>query len=353
MGALAFMAVCAAALAWQGPVVHVIVVDDLDCAAYAREVRGVLEGTTGASLVVLEVRSDRSRTDLSWEVAQGVLACASPVAVFLGDGMVHAEMLGVGIVGTTCHVRTGARLASSGSLRGMAPEGTDWESVEREFSGVVWVRLRERGVDQRLAGALTGVGEACWLVREGGAARVEWERPVRGEERRELVSGSGEVSMVSRDAVELGLCAGEVRGVGEVIAHHGLRGVSVRKREVRSGLGEARARVLSVLERSAVEAEEIERLLQRPRSSEAVVSPAKRRERVGRALELSRSGLERLGEAEALVVEYPEVMASPAPNQTVVGESRAAREGAWRRVFQSRRDRLEALRVRAEEEAAR
>ncbi len=159
--------------------------------------------------------------------------------------------------------------------------------------------------------------------------------------------------MVSRDAVELGLCAGEVRGVGEVIAHHGLRGVSVRKREVRSGLGEARARVLSVLERSAVEAEEIERLLQRPRSSEAVVSPAKRRERVGRALELSRSGLERLGEAEALVVEYPEVMASPAPNQTVVGESRAAREGAWRRVFQSRRDRLEALRVRAEEEAAR
>lgn len=346
----AIAALALAARIAQAQVAHLIARDDLECAAYGKEIVAAIESAQAAPLVILELRADRSRTDIAWTIAQGVRSSKAPVAVLLGDERAHAEALAIALLGASASVRPDTRIGSAGALRALAPEDTDWERIEREFAGELWLRLRDTPAGERFAAALLRPADRAWIVRGDGGTTIAWEPPAPGADAAPIVSESGEFDLGAKDAASLDLCDIRARGLAEILTRHGVPSMSIRKRELRSGLAEARREVVAALDRAAVDAGEADRLLDPPRSGAPAIAPSRRQENIRRAMALTAESIDRIASAEGWIEQYPEVLRTPAPGQTTVG---AAPEGAWRRLFQDRRDELEELRLRAEQEIRR
>lgn len=328
-------------------------------------------------LLVLEIGANRWRTD----VVDGLIRAASsaglgaasgaskPITwiVWLNDpadGRVGTGAAALAAVADRCYLGVKTEIAHepADDARDLAPASLagNWEQVEQDLQGVIWARLNARAGDLLLASALPFPRQPLWVVnapagsaspmrivsedpaRRGQVAIAAMVEPVTGVE-----TGGMKLRLDATAAVGIGLAAGQAKDVGQIItARHVLPRPLVR-RELRSGLADARARLTREIgaidaarEQSDKSLDEAERL----RGNDAVRQKA----RTGvQAASVIDDAMKRLLEVEALTAEYPELLRSAPPGQTPVGMTESRLTLAWAAAFQSRRQALADLRNRA------
>jgi len=342
---------CSAAAHGQG-VRHVRVEGEIDCARFAGEIgRALVEADArGPSLVLLELNGNSARLDLVREIAATLRSLEAPVAVWLvddEDGKVGVGQLVLGLQVGGVFVAPGTRAVNGADLGGLAPAGTDWEQVGRELAAPIWLRLHEG--NEALAPLARGLvfGEATRVVRgtRGGVASMDARDWVDGDGLI-VVDDGGRVELGSDVLVELGLArvAARAHEIARDVA--GVRGVG-RAEVLRSGLAgahEASARAVGGLDEllGKIEAAlEVDADGRSRRSAELAA--------IRRARPLVRTAIEAIGDLEARLRDYPEVLALPLDVGVTASEAGAAANArAWAKALEDIHERFGQLRAQYE-----
>ena len=310
-----------------GRVCHIRVEGDLDCAAVARDIGAELfrAGTEKAGLVLLELEAARSRPDVVWDAAKAVRECPVPVVVYLRnapDSRVGPGAALLGMMATELFVapRTAVRQAPADDLRWMAPPDTNWERVERELSGAVWVQAEKRGADPALASALVSPTKGTWCTpgEEGKPWRVTTTEPAKGPglqgEQIVFAGGQGwERTEIGFDTLKrLGIAKTGPTNASQVLAALGKGAVTRSTRTVKSGLPAARRGIEEALDEARAAAHRTTEMLDikkraKGRSITVVDYHTAGREALS---ELDRARA-LVDECERVISEYPEVLRQP------------------------------------------
>lgn len=313
----------------EGRVWQVRIEGDLDCMKMARDVTAELARARNekAGLVVLDVDAARSRPDVVWEMGKAVREGGVPAAVFLHngpDGRVGAGALELGVLAGAAWVgpRTVVRQAPADDLRWMAPAEVSWERVERELSGALWVRLKEKEADPGLASVLVAPSKGCWCVR--GAEDRHWtlvaSEPAKGPQAEQVVFAGAEGYLrleIGAEALEgLGV-ARAAPNASQVIAAGGKTGATRVTRTIKNGLSGARGDVGRLLDEARASAHRATDLLDvKTRTKKRVASAADYHAAGREALAELEQARARVDETERVIAEYPEVLRQPPVSKT-------------------------------------
>lgn len=393
LGALAALVVCSAAAPCvaAGPptdgspphpapkaskVWHIHIKGDLDSMRLVRDFSAELakaeEG--GAGMLMLELDGNRWRADVVWGIVQAARGLGVPTAAWLNDpkdGRVGTGEAIVGILaaakGGECRVapKLEISLEPGDDLRSQAPDGTDWERVDRELSGAAWTAMKERGADTELGPALLAPGSAgsVWAIEgDGGPMRLTTTRPtgeVAAKAQRVVMvmpgasgteaSAGAKIEISAELAERLRLVRGVARGPVELLSQNGNAALPRVTKEIQSGLAAARKQVeqdAAKIDRAMEQADHAMHDLPRPSEPDYLVRKRKSGKDAIPLLEDAQAVLE---QTEKVVVDYPELLKATAPGKTPVGEDPKLVRLTWRTSFQQRRDDLAKLLAKARE----
>lgn len=283
---------------------HLVVPDDLDSTDQADRLVAELAAAEESRprLLLLELAGDSGRWDLVARVAQQVSGMTLPVTVFLDDPrdrrvgvaqLVIALASRGGVIGEGTHVRS--------SLAWVHPD-----------EGGRWRLSRERPGPESAGRAIQVVfleDRDTWVFRASPRLLADLSLPI-------------ESARSSRD----------------LRRRLGVLGLSTRRVELASGLGEARARAERVLADADRLIEDLRARLSLPADHSVAADTIRRR---GRSIVSdAQAALDALTEVEDSLRRFPELLREPAPGQTVVAGSPSSYAAGWRRALQSRQDRL-------------
>lgn len=378
-------AIAAAAVAWAGPpdsgpesqprickVLHLHIRGDLDSLRLARDFAAIIaEGRAdGVEVLLLEFSGDRWRADVVHAMAKALRDGQSPggapargsgrVLVMLDDETDRRVGLGqasIALLADACTMTPRTALAFGGGddLRPTASPETDWERVDRELQGLIYLAARDRQADVMLSTLLPRPSGPLWAVPASDAAlpwRLMQSRPDAAASMPIVPPApegqSPDVRLDCATAARLGIVTCEAKDAGQFLAAQNLRARPIIRKELASGLESARVRITRLCGQldDALRAIDID-LSQagRLRGQDA----ARRKREAGARGSASIAEAERqLLDAEATMTDYPELLAGLPPGRTPVGQEPDKHPMLWRWRFQDFRDEITRLRAEAE-----
>jgi len=338
---------------------------DLDSRRLARRVRDALDAASSSDHIVLRLDADRWRLDVVWMIALAMRDSPAPVSVFLDDprdARVGLGALLLAVIANRSMVSPGTRVASGPdeNLRRLAPEETDWDRIEREMSGLMWVALENRGLRPEIGDLLIRGAASLWVVDRGAGAGpiVSLEPPPERDARRIVDAapdGAVRVEVSGALCRRLGLVDHRAGSVREALLAEGVARPRLEKTVLTSELAESRRRVFDLLAGSDRLIHRTERVFERVRRppDDRVVPRSAYHEAARAANRLIARARRALAEAEHLFEEHPELVHLPAPEGTSVGRTRRGNASDWRWTFINRKRDLDRLADRAREYEAR
>lgn len=338
---------------------HVVVHGDLDTAEMAREVAGHLRGADGAraALVVLQFEASDARLDVAWAIAEAMEQAALPVDVVVDAGnVVGPGVLLIGLVADGFWTGKGSRIEGGwdAALKRLAPDETDWASIERAATGTLWTVLRDSGSPPDLAGCVVSpTGEAWLRVRpDDSGFDLSLSRPTEAAGWEQIVTteplGPSNLTIASDTLVECGL-AKPYRSMGDILAHREI--VATRERfEVTSRLADARREVMAFLDEATETASSVNAALDRAEEEARTRHPDGVLRKAGRHGLTVIERVDRMSErVEIVLARTPEVLRTEppgtAPASTVPVEKRSA---AWAKAISDARGKIQTVRERAQ-----
>lgn len=353
-------------------VLHLHVRGDLDSMKLAREFaeRVAAASEEGVEVLLLELSGDRWRADTVHAMARalrpgsagapGTRRAGLRILALLNDEADRRVGFGqaaLALLADQCAVspRTRVVFESSTDLRDAAPPETDWEMVDRELQGALYLSARDRQADVLLAALLPRPTGPLWAV-PGSAADAPWRLKTSAvdDARRVLLVPASEPDRPARVELDaamlrrLGIVNLEGADVGQMLAAAGLRARPILRADLVSGLSQARGKIEQVIRQldeclSLVDAD-----LGRAAKLRGQDATKRKREAGEGALRLVMEAERRLLDAEGVMTDYPELLAGLPPGRTPVGQEAEKHPMLWRWLFQDRRDEITSLRAQAE-----
>lgn len=346
-----------------GPVVRVVAADDLDVMGQCDALEAILHDAreAGASLVVLELRGNAGRLDVTNCLAGVLRRAGVPLAAYLSggdDAKVGPPQLALALLAGRVVVAPNVRVegAARGPADDLAPADTPWGVLAEELRGRLEPALELRAQPADLAGALTGACDGLRLVREGDAARIrvipDAQAPganprAPGESLTSRVGGACALA-ISRQALDqAGLATARAATWREVVSALELGRLKVVEHALPAGAGPSRAEALDL-------AAHAKRALARAKSTLALPDPATNSLAPGRYRDAARRAEADLAEADraldalaALFERVPEVLRTP--GEDGLRRDRVSQhEAAWRRTLRDARSEAASLRAKAD-----
>lgn len=343
---------------------------DLDSMKLARDFADRLAAAIddGTEVLLLELSGDRWRADAVHAIAKSMRPSSGAssgrrsgirVLAWLhddADRRIGFGQAALALLADECAISPRTRLVfeSATDLRYSAPPDTDWETVDRELSGLLYLAAKDRAADTMLAAALPRPAGPLWAVpRTAGTPWAITSNP--GDDSRKLLiipaSEGDRPPRIEWDAAmmrRLGIATTEAGDAGQLLAAAGLRARPMVRAEISSGLGEARGKIEQLIRRL----DECLVLVGNDLSNAAKLrgqdATRRKREAGEAALKLINEAERRLLEAETVMTDYPDLLAGLPPGRTPVGQDPTKHAVLWRFLFQDRRDDIAALRARAE-----
>lgn len=347
----------------SGPVVRIVAADDLDVLGQCDALEAILHDAreSNASLVVLELRGNAGRIDVTNCLAGVLRRAGVPLAAYLSggdDGKVGPSQLALALLAGRVVVAPNLRVegAARGPADDVAPADTPWGVLAEELRGRLEPALELRAQPADLARALTGACDGLRLVREGDTARIriisDADAPsadarASGESLTARANGVCTLS-IPRAALEAaGLT--HARGVTwrEVVIALELGRQKVVEQRLPAGAGHARDEALALvaLARTA---------LARAKGALALPDPATNSVAAGRYRDAARRAEADLAEVDraldalaALFERVPEVLRTPGEDG-LRRERVSQHEAAWRRILRDARSDAVSLRAKAD-----
>lgn len=353
-------------------VLHLHVRGDLDSMKLAREFaeRVAAAHEEGVEVLLLELSGDRWRADAVHAMARALRPSSAGGAAAHRAGLRTMVLLhddadrrvgfgqaALALLADQCAVSPKTRVVfeASTDLRDAAPPETDWEMVDRELQGALYLSARDRQADVLLAALLPRPTGPLWAV-PGSAADAPWRLSTNAVEdtRRVLVAPGNEPELPARVELDrvmlrrLGIANLEGADVGQMLAAAGLRARPILRAELASGLAQARGKIEQVIRQldeclSLVDAD-----IGRANKLRGQDAAKRKREAGEGALRLIIEAERRLLDAEGVMTDYPELLAGLPPGRTPVGQEAEKHPMLWRWLFQDRRDQITSLRAQAE-----
>lgn len=335
------------------PTFHVRVEGDLDSSRLATEFADTLAGAGSLEAIVLEVGANAWRADVLWRMVDAVRASGAPLIVFLHDP--HDHRVGMGALtlalladASVLGPGTSLRVEESDDASPLTPAGTDAERITRELGGMLWVALRRRGMDPSLSDSLLRGRSSLWIVPDSSGLPRLASEPATPDSPRVielLPSGGTRGGLDAAKMLSLALVDGEAQDARRALVMLGRSATFIRKVTLRNALSEHREGVLAALDRvDGLLADQTRAFdeVRRP-SDDRVVPASAYRRAAGESAERLREIARVLRDAERVLDEHPELLATPAPAGTPVGRTPERNVSDWRGVFLDRRRDLERL----------
>jgi hypothetical protein len=249
-----------------GRIAHIRVIGDLDHARVGKDIVGALARARRekTALIILELESQRSRPDVVWEVGRATGESETPVVAYLHEGpggRVGAGALEIGLLAKDLYLqpRTDVREDGEDDLRWSAPADVNWERVERELRGALWVALKEHGADQVVGTLLVARRPSAWCTPADAPEhwKIAVSEPAQGSgvRARQIVLGAdagtgagGRIELPADVLVGLGVAKGSAASVSQVIAACGKGPATRSTTTITSDLPGARRRLDGALE---------------------------------------------------------------------------------------------------------
>ncbi len=331
---------------------HLRLSGDLDCTkladAFGEELRRAV--AAGAELVVLEMDGNAWRPDVARAMSRRLAESPVRTMAWLTDSRDKCVGLGQLVLALTCgdaFIAAGTRIVHTPSddLRRLAPEDTEWDAIAADLISPIATRVESAGGDPRLGALLLAPEQSVWFVpSDGGAGVIEIEPPSGNQATRFVLAnaaGAERIEITPALAISLRLVRGSSPTIAQALKGLGVRPSGSRGRaNIESGLAEAGRRLEASMSDLRVALERIEETLRVTATKLDRRPLASDHRRAGaHALDQIESAERLLGAAEALTVDYPELLRDEAPTPA------ARRE----RVLSGFRRTLEDHRARAEE----
>ncbi|MBC7773771.1 MAG: hypothetical protein H7210_14860 [Pyrinomonadaceae bacterium] len=348
---------------------HIKVQGDLDNMLLARQLaeelrhaqRRIEAAEHGESevkgLIVIELDSHRWRADVVSRIVDCVTDCPVQVIAFLSDARnvrVGAGAMAIGLACSSMYIdpRTSLCGSPADDAMSLAPKGTDAAKCRLQLLQKLRPLVSRRSSDPLVVEAMMEPRSSLWLAPgDGGKRRLTPTKPgdpVAGCVQVVEVdpAGAGLRNHLSASVlVELGIGKGVAENVGRVLAAENLIAYPIVKSQVSNSLSEAVSRVGKAMESVQVELDAAEAALKKPPAREA-----KTESEVSRQTRAARQARERLiqarrsiGEIDAQLLEFPELLQTPLPGQNEAAMTSDKRESQWRIQLQRRRDRYEKI----------
>lgn len=348
---------------------HIELNGDLDSARMARDLDAELARARekGAEMILLEVDGRTARPDVLRDIGRVLLAEPRlPLLVYLNpDG----QPIGLGQAWLALLADSGCAFADPSArfeLRAgddcanLAPADLEPASVDEDLRTLAAASLARRGGPILLTTLCPRPTLPLWTVSTGegdGGLKIVTEEPSASEVGRPLASpdprqtGAYRANFTCDVARRIGLIHAAARGPGDALAQ---RHVNVWKTD--------RVRIVSGLVETRRSAERAFKSIDADRAAAKAALDATRdklRSKNPTLIEQARSiACQQLSmldlldtqieRAEALTIDYPELLRSPPPGTTTLPAKAAATAADWRDAFQSRRTAVASLRSRAQ-----
>lgn len=328
---------------------------DLDSDRLVTLFGGELDRAKDANLIILELDGNASRTDIIAKLGTRMKASRVPISILLKDPVDKKVGLGqllLGVYAKSTFIDPATQVESgTPNLRWLAPPDTSWESIEREISGALWTRLRDRSADLALAQVLLGSKQDWWAV-PGGPGH-EWRlaaaAPAGGQEGpqpRQIIWGSpdglGRITLDTEGAVGLRLCTDRAQNLIPILAHAGLAARSARtNRTVSSGLPEATSAITRTVDDCKVAVRKIAATLALKGTPTRPASNDDYHQAGTTAFAQISRALQELDKADGMLADYPELERRPV---TQTGKNHT---GPWRTTIDGLRKEIDKHRTTA------
>jgi hypothetical protein len=355
-------------------VLHLHVRGDLDSMRLAHDFAEALSSgrADGVEVVVLELSGNRWRADVVHAMAKAMTAGTSPgapagagakghrVLALLddeSDRRVGFGQAALALLADACAMtpRTVMRFEGPDDLRATASPETDWERVDRELQGLVYLSAKDRQADVLLNAVLPRPSGPLWAI-PGADASTPWRISTNHPADSSAVlivpaAAEGRTPSVSFDyttASRLGVINCQAKDCGQLLASQGLRARPILRKELVSGLDEARAQINRLIRQMDDAVRLIDIDLEQSAKLRGQDASKRKREAGARAMNSIVEAGRHLIDAEAVMTQYPELLAALPPGRTPVGQDPEKHPLLWRYRFQDFRDEISRLQGEAE-----
>ncbi len=353
-------------------VLHLHVRGDLDCLRLARDFADTLAAARddGVEVLLLELSGNRWRADVIHAMAAAIKdpgsgggqgrAAPRRLLALLDDEIDHRVGFGqasLAMLADACAVspRTMLVFEPADDLRATAPPDTDWERVDRELQGLVYLAARDRRADALLNAVLPRPSGPVWAAPAADVA-LPWRLAPNQPEHPAAAlivppETEGRATCVKFDsatAERLGIATCQAKDAGLMLALQGLRARPIIRKELVSGLNESRAKLNRLIGQLDDGLRAVDIDLAQAAKLRGLDAPRQKREAGERSRRAVADAEKRVIEAETLMVDYPELLASLPPGRTPVGQDPAKHPMLWRWRFQDIRKEIDRLLASAE-----
>jgi len=240
-------------------------------------------------------------------------------------------------------------------LRATAGPETDWERVDRELQGLLYLAAKDRQADVLLSSLLPRPSGPLWAAPAADASlpwRLAHNRPAHASAALVVPEGGEDgavnVRIDGAMAARLGIVTCQTKDAGQLLASQGMRARPIIRKELVSGLNEARGKVIRLVEQLDEGLRTVDIDVAQAAKLRGQEAPKQKRETGERAKRLIVEAERRLLDAEAVMTEYPELLSALPPGRTPVGQDPEKHPMLWRWRFQDLRNDVDRLRASAE-----
>ncbi len=352
-------------------VLHLHVRGDLDCLRLAREFGEAISAASGdgTEVLLLEFSGDRWRADVVHAMAKAMRDPGTPAAagravsrrvlVLLDDeaGRVGFGQTSLALLADACAITPRTRMVfePADDLRATAGPETDWERVDRELQGLLYLAAKDRQADVLLSSLLPRPSGPLWAAPAADASlpwRLAHNRPAHASAALVVPEGGEDgavnVRIDGAMAARLGIVTCQTKDAGQLLASQGMRARPIIRKELVSGLNEARGKVIRLVEQLDEGLRTVDIDVAQAAKLRGQEAPKQKRETGERAKRLIVEAERRLLDAEAVMTEYPELLSALPPGRTPVGQDPEKHPMLWRWRFQDLRNDVDRLRASAE-----
>lgn len=353
-------------------VLHLHVRGDLDSLRLAREFAETLAAARaeGVEVVLLEISGDRWRADVVHAMSKALREAPSPgspphansrrVLALLDDEVDRRVGFGqaaLAMLADACTLtpRTNIMFEASDDLRSTASPETDWERVDRELQGMIYLAAKDRQADVLLAALLPRPSGPLWAAPAADPAlpwRLTTNRPEHASATllvpAEVEGRLARIQVNGTLAVHLGITTCQAKDVGQLLASQDLRARPILRRELVSGLNDARTRLNRLVQQLDDGLRAVSIDLAQAGKLRGQDAPRQKREAGDRSGRAITEAERRLLDAEAVMTDYPELLADLPPGRTPIGQDPEKHPMLWRWRFQDLRNEIDTLRATAE-----
>jgi hypothetical protein len=328
--------------------VHLRVSGDLEALKDSQAIKAALaEATTQhAALIVIELSGNKARLDLVRDVGDAIRKSPTPTAVFLSDS--QDKLVGPGqlclalLAGSSAIDPATAVRGNPGetSLASLAPDNTAWSAITAEL--YEWMQRAHPSLPDPLAPGLVSPTRPLWMTIDSGKPAIVAEKPRAGVAAETVVAdvrGTLQVSLDNKTITRLGLCDPAPQWTA-LLPKANVAASAKTERSIEIGLAQPTARAQALLTRIDADLDELKDTLKLPWPKAKKIAAQTYRTAAAKARPKLDDANTALAQLEQLLLDYPELLRRPAPDQTEVAAKPSTYTSRWRSLVQTRKDHL-------------